>query len=188
MGACPCLPKDYFQYSEYCTLRYLKQHVRPWLHSIEHLCEHIVRPVAISCSLSWSLPCHIPISLSLVFPPLPPSLPPTYPFSFPLFLSFPPLLFYHLTLPLFLPLHLSSFSLSLPPSSLSHSQARFYTYIWSLYDCLVAAALCPTVRKFLVLDRPNPAGGVSVDGSIMREQFASFVGRKVRLAVWRSMW
>ena len=80
----------------------------------------------------------------------------------------------------------SLYPLPIPP--LSHSQARFYTYIWSLYDCLVAAALCPTVRKFLVLDRPNPAGGMSVDGPIMREKFASFVGRKVRLTVLYSVW
>lgn len=59
-------------------------------------------------------------------------------------------------------------------------QARFYTYIWTLYDCLVAAALSPAITRFLVLDRPNPAGGLLVEGPIMREEFSSFVGRKVR--------
>ncbi|CAI5987209.1 unnamed protein product [Closterium sp. NIES-65] len=56
--------------------------------------------------------------------------------------------------------------------------ARFYTFIWTLYDCLVAAALCPSIRRFLVLDRPNPLGGVVVDGPITEPQHASFVGRK----------
>ncbi|GJP55838.1 hypothetical protein CLOM_g14862 [Closterium sp. NIES-68] len=56
--------------------------------------------------------------------------------------------------------------------------ARFYTFIWTLYDCLVAAALSSSVRRFLVLDRPNPLGGVVVDGPITEPQHASFVGRK----------
>ncbi|CAM5565467.1 hypothetical protein SSPIM334S_00502 [Streptomyces spiroverticillatus] len=32
--------------------------------------------------------------------------------------------------------------------------ARFYTYIWTLYDCMVAAALAG--KRFVVLDRPSP--------------------------------
>ena len=32
--------------------------------------------------------------------------------------------------------------------------ARFYTYIWTLYDCMEAAALAG--KRFVVLDRPNP--------------------------------
>ncbi|CAI7742003.1 unnamed protein product [Closterium sp. NIES-54] len=56
--------------------------------------------------------------------------------------------------------------------------ARFYTFIWTLYDCLVAAALSSSVRRFVVLDRPNPLGGVVVDGPVTEPQHASFVGRK----------
>ena len=35
--------------------------------------------------------------------------------------------------------------------------ARFYTYIWTMYDCMVAAAV--TGKRFVVLDRPNPTTG-----------------------------
>ncbi|GAA4945524.1 hypothetical protein GCM10023238_09720 [Streptomyces heliomycini] len=35
--------------------------------------------------------------------------------------------------------------------------ARFYTYIWTLFDCMEAAALAG--RRFVVLDRPNPVTG-----------------------------
>ena len=35
--------------------------------------------------------------------------------------------------------------------------ARFYTYIWTLYDCMEAAALAG--KRFVVLDRPNPVTG-----------------------------
>ena len=35
--------------------------------------------------------------------------------------------------------------------------ARFYTYIWTMYDCMVAASLAGV--RFVVLDRPNPIGG-----------------------------
>eukprot|EP00898_Chlorokybus_atmophyticus_P000720 jgi/Chlat1/1649/Chrsp127S01895 len=53
---------------------------------------------------------------------------------------------------------------------------RFYTYIWTLYDCLVAAALCQL--PVVVLDRPNPIGGNIVDGPLMTPSCATFVGRK----------
>src|SRR5690606_21011317 len=35
--------------------------------------------------------------------------------------------------------------------------ARFYTYIWTMYDSMVAAARLG--RRYVVLDRPNPIGG-----------------------------
>lgn len=35
--------------------------------------------------------------------------------------------------------------------------SRFYTYIWTMYDAMVAAA--QTGARFVVLDRPNPIGG-----------------------------
>ncbi|MBQ6471796.1 MAG: DUF1343 domain-containing protein [Victivallales bacterium] len=52
--------------------------------------------------------------------------------------------------------------------------ARFYTYIYTLGDCLEACA-----RRgipLLVLDRPNPLGG-DIEGTLLREEFASGVGR-----------
>lgn len=54
--------------------------------------------------------------------------------------------------------------------------ARFYTYIWTLYDCMEAAALAG--KRFVVLDRPNPVTGRSATGPVLHEEFATFVGRK----------
>ncbi|KAG6546608.1 hypothetical protein Mapa_011797 [Marchantia paleacea] len=56
--------------------------------------------------------------------------------------------------------------------------ARFFTYIWTMYDCMVAAAASMQPIKFVVLDRPNPVGGIIVDGPLMKPAFSSFVGRK----------
>ncbi|GAA1679914.1 DUF1343 domain-containing protein [Fodinicola feengrottensis] len=53
--------------------------------------------------------------------------------------------------------------------------ARFYTYIWTLYNAMAAAAA--SGRKFVVLDRPNPIGG-QADGPLMRPGFTSGVGLK----------
>lgn len=53
--------------------------------------------------------------------------------------------------------------------------ARFYTYIWSLYTAMVAAAKAGAA--FVVLDRPNPLGG-GVAGPVLDPAFASGVGRK----------
>ncbi|WP_329114931.1 exo-beta-N-acetylmuramidase NamZ family protein [Streptomyces sp. NBC_01465] len=54
--------------------------------------------------------------------------------------------------------------------------ARFYTYIWTLYDCMEAAALAG--KRFVVLDRPNPVTGRAALGPVMHPEFATFVGRK----------
>ncbi|SCE27012.1 Uncharacterized conserved protein YbbC, DUF1343 family [Streptomyces sp. SolWspMP-sol7th] len=54
--------------------------------------------------------------------------------------------------------------------------ARFYTYIWTLYDCMEAAALAG--KRFVVLDRPNPLGGRDAYGPVLHKEFASFVGRE----------
>ena len=40
--------------------------------------------------------------------------------------------------------------------------ARFYTYIWTLYDCMEAAQLAG--KRFVVLDRPNPVTGRAAQG------------------------
>ncbi|MFR9792047.1 exo-beta-N-acetylmuramidase NamZ domain-containing protein [Streptomyces sp. MB22_4] len=54
--------------------------------------------------------------------------------------------------------------------------ARFYTYIWTLYDCMEAAGLAG--KRFVVLDRPNPVTGREAQGPVLHEEFATFVGRR----------
>lgn len=52
--------------------------------------------------------------------------------------------------------------------------ARWYTYISTLYLCLEAAA--QNQIPVVVLDRPNPLGGIIVEGPVLEERFRSFVG------------
>lgn len=52
---------------------------------------------------------------------------------------------------------------------------RVYTFIWTVVHCLETAA--ETGIKIMILDRPNPIGGHLVEGNILREDCASFVGR-----------
>lgn len=52
--------------------------------------------------------------------------------------------------------------------------ARFYTYIYTLYDSMAAAARLGL--RYLVLDRPNPIGGRAY-GPMMADGFTSGVGR-----------
>ncbi|GGT41033.1 hypothetical protein GCM10010271_51290 [Streptomyces kurssanovii] len=54
--------------------------------------------------------------------------------------------------------------------------ARFYTYIWTLFDCMQAAAL--SGKRFVVLDRPNPVTGRAALGPVLDKAFATFVGRE----------
>ncbi|MEV6737684.1 DUF1343 domain-containing protein [Streptomyces sp. NPDC051104] len=54
--------------------------------------------------------------------------------------------------------------------------ARFYTYIWTLYDCMEAAALAG--KRFMVLDRPNPVTGRAALGPVLHTESATFVGRQ----------
>ncbi|MFF8907524.1 exo-beta-N-acetylmuramidase NamZ family protein [Streptomyces olivaceoviridis] len=54
--------------------------------------------------------------------------------------------------------------------------ARFYTYIWTLYDCMEAAQLAG--KRFVVLDRPNPVTGREARGPVLHKEFATFVGRQ----------
>lgn len=51
--------------------------------------------------------------------------------------------------------------------------ARFYTYISTLHYTMVAAA--ENNIPIIVLDRPNPINGITVDGPIRTEEFKSFV-------------
>ncbi len=52
--------------------------------------------------------------------------------------------------------------------------ARTYTYISTLNYCMVAAERDNI--PIIVLDRPNPLGGMVVDGPMLEERFISFVG------------
>ncbi|MET8571424.1 DUF1343 domain-containing protein [Streptomyces sp. NPDC004783] len=54
--------------------------------------------------------------------------------------------------------------------------ARFYTYIWTLFDCMEAARLAG--KRFVVLDRPNPVTGRAALGPVLHKEFATFVGRQ----------
>jgi uncharacterized protein YbbC (DUF1343 family) len=51
---------------------------------------------------------------------------------------------------------------------------RVYTFIWTVVLCLQTAA--ETGKKVVVLDRPNPVGGVLVEGNLLEREFRSFVG------------
>ncbi len=52
--------------------------------------------------------------------------------------------------------------------------ARFYTYIYTMSLAMEAAA--ENGKTFVVLDRPNPINGTSVEGNILEPAQASFVG------------
>ncbi|MGE5560781.1 MAG: exo-beta-N-acetylmuramidase NamZ domain-containing protein [Chloroflexota bacterium] len=52
--------------------------------------------------------------------------------------------------------------------------SRFYTYIWTLAGCMAVAGRAGI--EIIVLDRPNPIGGLAVEGTILEPEFASFVG------------
>ena len=44
--------------------------------------------------------------------------------------------------------------------------ARYYTFIWTMFDMMCAAAATKNSFNFFVLDRPNPLGGETVRGPI----------------------
>lgn len=52
---------------------------------------------------------------------------------------------------------------------------RFYTYVWTMYDLMASAARLGL--RFVVLDRPNPLGGLTTEGPPLDPAYASFVGR-----------
>lgn len=51
---------------------------------------------------------------------------------------------------------------------------RVYTFMYTVAYCLEAAATYG--KKIIILDRPNPIGGLEVEGNIVRESLTSFVG------------
>lgn len=52
--------------------------------------------------------------------------------------------------------------------------ARYYTYVSTMLTSMEAAAA--TGIRFVVADRPNPIGGLLVQGNVLDPEFASFVG------------
>jgi uncharacterized protein YbbC (DUF1343 family) len=54
--------------------------------------------------------------------------------------------------------------------------ARYYTFIWTMENCMKA---CMQMNKSVViLDRPNPIGGHKTEGPVLDKSFASFVGQR----------
>jgi uncharacterized protein YbbC (DUF1343 family) len=51
---------------------------------------------------------------------------------------------------------------------------RVYTFIYTMALAMEAARECG--KRFVVLDRPNPIGGIHVEGNIHEAEFRSFVG------------
>jgi len=52
--------------------------------------------------------------------------------------------------------------------------SRFYTYLYSMANVMIACA--GTGKSVIVLDRVNPIGGTCVQGTLLDEAFHSFVG------------
>ena len=52
---------------------------------------------------------------------------------------------------------------------------RVYTFIYTVANCLRAAAR--QRLPVIVCDRPNPIGGIDVEGNLLDERYASFVGQ-----------
>jgi len=54
--------------------------------------------------------------------------------------------------------------------------SRYYTFTWTLDLCMEACS--EAGKSVVVLDRPNPINGQSVEGPLLRADFSSFVGLK----------
>jgi len=54
--------------------------------------------------------------------------------------------------------------------------SRYYTFIWTMDLCMQACT--EFNKKVIILDRPNPIGGVAVEGPVLDPQYYSFVGLK----------
>jgi uncharacterized protein YbbC (DUF1343 family) len=52
--------------------------------------------------------------------------------------------------------------------------SRYYTYVWTMALCMRAAQQASL--KFIVLDRPNPIDGVTLEGPLVTSGWESFVG------------
>jgi uncharacterized protein YbbC (DUF1343 family) len=52
--------------------------------------------------------------------------------------------------------------------------SRYYTFVWTM--ALAMQACAKLGKKFIVLDRPNPIGGETLEGPLLDLHYASFVG------------
>ncbi len=52
--------------------------------------------------------------------------------------------------------------------------SRYYTFIWTMALAMEAAEQYK--KKFIVLDRPNPINGITLEGPVLNQKFRSFVG------------
>lgn len=52
---------------------------------------------------------------------------------------------------------------------------RVYTFIYTVSYCLEAAKKYG--KNIIILDRPNPVNGISIEGNLLKENVTSFVGR-----------
>lgn len=53
---------------------------------------------------------------------------------------------------------------------------RYYTYIATMNRCMQSAS--ESRIEFILLDRPNPINGVTIEGNVLEEEFCSFVGER----------
>jgi uncharacterized protein YbbC (DUF1343 family) len=54
--------------------------------------------------------------------------------------------------------------------------SRYYTFIWTMELCMQACM--ETGKSVVVLDRPNPLGGIITEGPVLDMAFTSFVGQR----------
>lgn len=52
--------------------------------------------------------------------------------------------------------------------------ARYYTFLWT--SLLMLEKCCSLGIRVILLDRPNPINGLSIEGPLLSEDYASFVG------------
>ena len=54
--------------------------------------------------------------------------------------------------------------------------SRYYTFIWTMELCMQACL--ESGKSVVILDRPNPLGGILTEGPVLDADFSSFVGLK----------
>ncbi|MBI3592592.1 MAG: DUF1343 domain-containing protein, partial [Nitrospirae bacterium] len=54
--------------------------------------------------------------------------------------------------------------------------SRYYTFIWTMELCMQACL--ETGKSVVVLDRPNPIGGIQIEGPLLDTEYVSFVGQR----------
>lgn len=54
--------------------------------------------------------------------------------------------------------------------------SRYYTFIWTMDLCMEASL--ESNKSIVVLDRPNPIGGILIEGNVLDTKYSSFVGQR----------